>query len=114
MSLQISLTVRGDNIDPVAVPSTTITQAGLGGGNPGMKDVGTTEETVDFGDVTPGLVVLSNTDATNFVEWGFSTGVRPGRLLPNGAPTVIHLSGGTLYVRANAAACRIKVRGYEA
>jgi hypothetical protein len=112
MSIDISLTVRGDDVDPV-VARATVAQAGLGGGNPGMVDVGTSEETISFGDLTPGVVILTNTDATNFVEWGFSTGVRPGRLRPGGVPTLVYLSGATLYVRANAAACRIKVTGFE-
>lgn len=98
-----------------------VAQTTQGGGGPGEVTVGTTEETISFGDIAPGLIVLENTDATNFVEWGFSTGVRPGRLYPRtgdatskACRTEIQVaSGTTIYIKADTASCKVLVLGYN-
>lgn len=99
----------------------SITQSGEGGGGPGVVNIGTTEETLSFGDIAPGTVVLQNLDSTNYVEYGFSTGVYGCKLLPGasstagGQPHVINLtSGATVYIKANTAACDVFVSGYDA
>lgn len=82
------------------------------GGNPGTVDVGTTEETVSFGDCVPGFVEMVNLDATNFVQVGFSTGVYGFRLLANGGPALIYLeTGATMYVKADTATCKVRITG---
>lgn len=85
-----------------------------------LFDIGTVEETLSFGDITPGKIVLVNLDPTNFVEWGYSTGVRPGRLEHKvattdecGDPTVITVSGATIYIKADTAACKVKATVYQ-
>lgn len=78
--------------------------------------VGTTEETITFTDFTnSGLIGVANEDSTNYVDFGFSTGSYPLQLLKNEA-YVFRLSPSTttLYVRANTAACEVRVFGVEA
>ena len=85
-----------------------------------LFDIGTTEETLSFGDITPGKIVLVNLDATNFVEWGYATGVRPGRLDHKvaatdecGDPNMITVSGATIYIKSDTAACKVKAWVYQ-
>jgi hypothetical protein len=77
---------------------------------PGGVEIGIAEETINFGDVTPGWTMITNLDDTNFVEFGFSTGVY-GFVLPAGASCVMKLNGVTLYAKADTAACQIYVQG---
>lgn len=78
---------------------------------PGGVTVGTAEEAIDFGDVTPGWTEMINLDDTNYVEFGFSTGVY-GFMLPPGASCVMKLvSGVTLYAKSNTADCEVYVKG---
>lgn len=75
-----------------------------------FQDVGTTEETISFGDGVPGYIVVMNLDATNYVTLRFSTGVNAIRLLPNGGQAVFYLAPSTtLYAIANVATCKVKV-----
>ena len=78
---------------------------------PGGVNIGTSEETIDFGDVTPGWTLFTNLDTANFVEFGFSTGVY-GFVLPAGASTVLKLnSATTVYAKADTAACEVFIQG---
>jgi hypothetical protein len=73
-------------------------------------DVGTTEESIAFGDIVPGFVRLTNLDPTNFVEVGFSTGVYGMRLSAvNGVCMFERKSGANVYVKSDTAACKIQV-----
>jgi hypothetical protein len=79
--------------------------------------VGTTEESISFGDLsTVGIVELVNMDATNYVEVGFSTGVYGDKL--TAAKYIPHRyernGSATFYVKANTAACKVRVIAYEA
>ena len=78
--------------------------------------IGTTEESITFTDIgTNGFVMLHNLDTINYVEWGFATGVYGGRLLARDSAGPFRLnSGATLFLRANTAACRVRVVHYEA
>jgi len=89
--------------------------------NPGYIDmivtIGTTEETLSFGDLgTVGIVTITNLDATNYVELGFSTGVYGDKL--TAAKYVPHTyernGSATFYLKANTAACKVHVIAYEA
>ena len=62
-------------------------------------NAGTSEETLSFGDVTPGYVLLVNTDDTNYIDWGFTTGQLDGRLEPASSATTL---GGVALLRLNA------------
>jgi hypothetical protein len=92
-------------------------------GNPGLVDVGLVEEAIDFGDVVPGLVILWNTDATNYVDFGCVVSAGTGgdiadlgfRLRPKGMPAFVWLKTGyELRMLANTAACKVMVLGFNA
>lgn len=88
-------------------------QSGSGSGAPGLVNVGTSEETLDLSDYR--YIILSNEDDTNYVEYGFATGVYNAELPPGGIPTFLKVkSGKTLYWRANTAACDVDVFGINA
>lgn len=90
-------------------------QSGEGGGGPGKVEIGTSEETISFGDNGPGWVFMENLDQTNYVEVGFSTGVYGIRLLAQNGTAQFYLnSGATIYARANTASCSVTVVGVDA
>lgn len=78
--------------------------------------IGTTEESITFTDIASnGMCLLHNLDTTNYVEVGFSTGVYGMRLLAKDTAGPFRLnSGATLFLRANTAACRVRIVHYEA
>ena len=79
--------------------------------------VGTSEETAgpSFGDIgTEGLCVIYNLDTTNYVQVGFATGVYGMRLRGASAPAIFFLEpNSTLYLKANTAACNVRIIVYE-
>ncbi len=78
-------------------------------------DVGTSEETISLGDIAPGFMRLTNLDATNFVEVGFSTGVYGIRLSRNkGVALFERKAATTIYVKADTGACKIQVEAVNA
>jgi len=86
--------------------SWTITQ----GHDDRSHSIGTSEESITFTDITTnGWVQLYNADSTNYVDWGFSTGVYGGRL-EAGMRAMFYLKpAATLYLLANTAACRVRI-----
>lgn len=94
--------------------SLTFDQTGVGGPTPGMLNVGTTEESTAFPELTnEGWVYMRNLDLTNYVQWGFATGVYGGRMHA-GEPALFRLEPGlTLYLKANTAACNVLVYAFE-
>ena len=92
----------------VAATSTKFDQA-TGRAGAVLQDVGTTEETVSFGDGVPGYVLATNLDSTNFVRLRFSTGANGIRLVADGGKALFYLdSGVTLYAIADTATCKVK------
>lgn len=94
----------------------SIDQSALGGPAPGFWIVGTTEENTTFPDLTnEGLLYMINLDPTNFVDWGFSTGVYGGRMLAGESAGPFRVKpGATLYAKADTSACKIAVYCFEA
>lgn len=92
-----------------------IDQAGVGQDDR-KHTIGTTEESITFTDIaTNGVVFMENMDTTNFVEWGYSTGVYGGRMLAGEPAGPFRLNtGASLYMKADTAACRVRVVHYEA
>ena len=96
--------VSSDNIDQAAEGSIKKT---LG--------IGTSEEVIDLDDIsTPGWCMLQNLDATNFVEWGPTSGgsmVVAGRLIPGEPPSgPFRLDPSiSLRMQADTAACLVKL-----
>lgn len=82
-----------------------------------VQNVGTTEETAGptFGDIgTEGWCCIYNLDPTNYVQVGFSTGVYGMRLRGAGAPADFFIEpGATVYLKANTAACNVRIIVYE-
>jgi len=120
VALSINPTVDGLALPPFVSGRLSVSQTTEGGGNPGIISVTTSEFTLSFGSVTPGLVLLYNLDKTNFVEWGVATGVYPFRLPPRlttsskSCPALITRQSGTIYLKADTATCRVLVLGYDA
>lgn len=79
------------------------------GGQPGVLSIGTSEETVTFTDITPAWCVLTNLDDTNFVDFGFSTGVYGLTLPPEASILVKFKAGMTLYALADTSACDVQI-----
>jgi hypothetical protein len=93
----------------------TVTQAVVGGPTPGYVTIGTTVESISFGELTtPGFVCIQNLDATNYIRWGFTSGTYGARVRP-GRYAIIELEPGTtLFLIANTAACKVNIYGFEA
>jgi hypothetical protein len=93
----------------------TIDMTGTGGPTPGFISVGTVEESTTFPELTTeGMLFMKNLDATNYVQWGFATGVYGGRIKPGETAGPFRMEPSlTLYLKANVAACRVLVYGFE-
>lgn len=77
--------------------------------------IGTTEEAITFTDFAGSpLVFLYNLSASNYVEWGL-TASYPGRLIVGDPPTSFRVNASsTIYLKANTAACEVRVVAYDA
>ena len=77
--------------------------------------IGTSEESITFTDIaTNGWCVMVNDDATNYVQWGFATGVYGGRMRAVETAGPFRLEpGATLYLKANTANCKVRIAHYE-
>jgi hypothetical protein len=115
ISVNLSLKVTNGNLtETIATGTKLFDQTAVGGPTPGYVNVGTTEETIAFGELsTQGYLFLQNLDVTNYVRWGFGTGAYGGRLEP-GEFAMFRLNPGTtLYLIANTAACKVTVKAFE-
>lgn len=78
-----------------------------------VKNVGTTEESIDFSTVgitTNGELMLENMDSTNYVDWGIEAGTYTGILKAGRRAGPFQLAAGaTLYLKANTAACNVRI-----
>jgi hypothetical protein len=77
--------------------------------------IGTSEESITFTDIaTNGWAMFTNMDTTNYVEWGFSTGVYGGKMKAQESAGPFRVNpGATIYLKANTGACRVRVVMYE-
>jgi hypothetical protein len=90
------------------------TQATPRAGGPGVVDIGTSEETISFGDIVPGYVRFTNLDTTNFVRLRFATGANAIRLLPVNGQALLYVdSGVTVFAIADTATCRVLVEAFN-
>lgn len=92
-----------------------IDQANPGRGG-GVQVIGTSEETIAFGDVTTeGMLFMQNLDTANFIEWGpDSTGmVQCGKIMPGKIAWFRVFPGVVLKAKADSASCKLDVRLYE-
>jgi hypothetical protein len=73
-------------------------------------NIGTSEETISFGDVSPGFVRITNLDDENFVRVRFATTANAIRLRPNGGVAIFELDTGiSVFAIADTAACLIQI-----
>ena len=92
----------------------TFDQAAAGGPTPGYLTIGTSEESEAFSELTTeGWLLMENLDTTNYVEWGFATGVYGGRLEAGEFALFRMNPTGTLYLKANTAACKVLINCLE-
>ncbi len=81
-----------------------------------VQAVTTLETTVSLTQIgTPRLVIIRNLDATNYVELGTTSADYPIRLYPSSVPSIFELNTTktTLYLKANAATCRVQIIALE-
>lgn len=113
IKITLRATVTNGDFKHDLIPSESISedQTTKGGGSLWL-DVGTSAETVSFGDGTPGYVYLKNHDPTNYVQFGSdNTGIQVLGRLKAGQVALLPLdSGATLSLQANTAACKVQVR----
>jgi len=75
----------------------------------GVQAIGTSEETLAEGDLaTMGWLWMRNLDATNYISWGFSTGVYGGRLEPGEQALFRTEPAATMYLLADTASCNLQ------
>lgn len=117
--IRINESIRISNgfIDNISPGQVTYDQASPGGGNPATVNIGTSEEDVAFGDVTPGFLWMQNLDTTNYVQYGpknASNAMQPFGLLHAGKTARIYLDTGvTLRMKAHTGACNVLIKGYN-
>ena len=120
MANEISVTVRFDitngNYSPgsINVSGATYDQTAVGCAE-GVQEIGTTEESLSTGDLTTyGWLYMRNLDDTNYVQWGFSTGVYGGRMEAGETAGPFRTEpAATMYLKANTAACDVQYRWLE-
>lgn len=106
--------VNGNLSRDVNLGSKQFTQAAVGGPTPEYVTIGTSEESQAFAELgTLGWLIMQNLDSTNYVEWGFSTGVYGGRLEPNESAMFRLNPGATMYFKADTAACKCLISAFE-
>lgn len=91
-----------------------------------IVNIGTTEEDVTLAELTTeGICIMQNLDSTNYVEWGKKDGTGNmqaiGRLKPKPSasepafPAIFNFNpGATLRMKADTAACEVRITVYEA
>jgi len=109
ITVNASLTVANGNFTArYTSGALQIDQVIAGGGAPGFVNIGTSEETVSFGDITtPGYVFIRNLDDTNYVTLGpDSTGMVAAIKLKAGEVALFRTDdSATWKAQANTAAC---------
>lgn len=115
ITVQATLKVVNGNLNEIcASGGLSFTQAAVGGPTPGYLTIGTSEESTAFAELsTLGWLYMQNLDATNYVEWGFATGVYGGRM-EAGEIAVFRLNpASTLYLKANTSACKVLIKAFQ-
>jgi hypothetical protein len=113
--IKTQLTVKNGFVDQSDNVNYTANQTAAGGPTPGYVTIGTSEETVAFGELgTKGWLWMRNLDATNFVEWGFATGVYGGKMLAGESAGPFRMNATSVYLKSDTGACKCLVNGYEA
>jgi len=92
----------------------TIDQSVSSGSYPGFCTIATTEESETFSEITTlGWCKIKNLDATNFVDFGFTTAVYGIRLKPNEMAVFRLVPGVTMFMKADTSAVKVQIRCYD-
>lgn len=115
--ITINLNMRAANglfkFQPAPV-NVSVDQTTAGGGGPGQVTVGTSEETISFGDTVPGLVMMQNLDTTNFVSYGTVTGNLDFTLSADNEPQLVRLkTTESLIMQADTASCKVMIQALD-
>lgn len=106
--------LNGSLLEVIQPGAQSIDQAAVGGPSPGYVTIGTTEESVSLSELsTLGYCFIQNLSPTNFVRWGFATGVYGGRLNAGEIAVFRFNPGSSLFMIANTAACKCLVKVFE-
>lgn len=107
---------NGGYADSKNTTNASFEQTNIGAAS-GVRDIGTIEEVVDFGDVgTEGWCYMKNLDGTNFIEWGPESAgsmAAIGKLEPGEEAWFRLKPGVVLRAKADTAACLLDARIYE-
>lgn len=107
--IRVSSTLRYAKDTTSATLSTAFTVDQVGAAfEGGLQTIGITEEVLVKNDVgTIGYIGVKNTDTTNFVQIGATTGVYSVKLKP-GEGTVTPWEATNVYMLANVAPCKVE------
>lgn len=109
--------VNGAFREDYSIGPSIISQAAIGGGNPGTVDVTTSEGDITISLSTPGMVVIENLDSANYVQYGPKSGgaMIPFSKLKAGEWHKFALDGSvTIRAKADTATVKLRIRAYEA
>jgi len=107
--------INGNMRDEFNPGTLSYTQVAVGGPTPGYVTIGTSEESFALPELsTKGWVMMQNLDATNFVQWGFSTTVYGGRMKAGETAGPFRLDVLAIFLKADTAACKVQIKAYEA
>ena len=73
-----------------------------------VQSIGTSEEALIVGDVTPGFILMKNLDPTNFVSFRSATGATNTVKLKPGEIALFRSSGAAPFMIADTGACRVQ------
>lgn len=108
--IQLAASVRfskSGSIIETVLASMYVDVSGLGGIKSKVT-IGTTDETLDLGDITtPGYLVIKNLDSTNYVSWGPDGTVYPNKAKA-GEFAVVRWNGAAIHIKANTASCEVE------
>lgn len=77
-------------------------------------DVATSEAAIDFGDIVPGFVRITNLDLTNFVRIRVTAATNAIRLRAGGGFAIFEVDPGvTVRAIADTAACKIQIEAFN-
>lgn len=108
--------VNGKFVADPNVPTVSIVQSAVGGGNPGTVSITTSEGDITIGLTTPGFTIIQNLDDTNYFEYGPKSGgamVVFGKLKPG--EFAVHRFGASVILRckANTATVKARIQSFE-
>jgi hypothetical protein len=114
ITTSMSIVLRNGFLRSDFKPAKILTTQATGASFDVVASIATSETTVTIsGLTTPKICVLQNLNATNYCEYGFTTGDTKLKLFPTGTgiPNVLTLNAGTtqIFLKANTAAVKVRV-----